>query len=488
MANTERDRLLELQVKECEDLIVQTRQAVPKTEPQNAETIRQTEARIQAVLKEPEFEPITDSLPAAWRNASAVATFSGGSGTEEDPYIILTTSDVTAIIPVIQNSTNAYYSLCADLDFTGINFFPLGTLEKPFLGHFFGNGHFIKNLIINTAVNSVGFLGRAIDAEVKDVVFQNAEIKGKTFAGVLTGYGLRCTLTNITMEHCSVEGTGYVGGIAGWLEDTTILECTSDVNVTATADYSGGLAAYLRSGSIRNSKSLGIVTGMSYVGGLAGCTFGNITGCTNAGSIYGSRAVGGIAGSLMYSFSMGTVAYCYNTGNILGSTEVGGIAGYAASGLNDSRGARCIQLANAGNVRSLKTYAGGLIGNVESTISFLATYNRGTVCAENSNSGGLVGRLNSDNAYMGVIWNSYNVGHIKKAENAGAIVGYCSASAITNIYYCSEQAVGCEVPPMGAIHTAPGASIRIAPVTSDVLKASAATLGASYYRTDTERE
>ena len=63
--------------------------------------------------------------------SASAASFSGGSGTKQDPYLLKTASDVQNI----KNNLNSHFKLAATIDLGSIKEFePIGCLGKPFTG------------------------------------------------------------------------------------------------------------------------------------------------------------------------------------------------------------------------------------------------------------------------------------------------------------------------------------------------------------------
>lgn len=86
------------------------------------------------------------SVVAPFGNAGTVsaAGFSGeGDGTESDPYVIMTPTQLDEV----RNDLHAYYVLGADIDLSGYaSWDPIGAFKEPFTGTFDGDGHTISNL------------------------------------------------------------------------------------------------------------------------------------------------------------------------------------------------------------------------------------------------------------------------------------------------------------------------------------------------------
>ena len=114
--------------------------------------------------------------------------------------------------------------LTADIDFTGIEYLPIGnTYDTCFNGTFDGQGHKISNLVVETNVTTpIGFFG---------VVGNKAIIK------------------NLYLdETCSFQGAGFVAGIAasGKKTDGTafqILNCVNAATIISTNEKASGFFA-----------------------------------------------------------------------------------------------------------------------------------------------------------------------------------------------------------------------------------------------------
>jgi len=82
-----------------------------------------------------------------------------GSGTEADPYKIVTISDWQTFMATSAD-WDKYFILMDDLDFRHITLTPVGNSDMPFTGSFDGNGRIIRNAAINTPASSyVGLFG-----------------------------------------------------------------------------------------------------------------------------------------------------------------------------------------------------------------------------------------------------------------------------------------------------------------------------------------
>lgn len=169
----------------------------------------------------------------------------------------------------IANSTNA--ALAADIDLAGINWTPIcnnGT--NDFYGIFDGNGKTISNLTIDTRNSStsaasagfIGWLGNT--GVVRDLIIDNASIKGSHYVGAVVGYieGGKvdnCTVKNSTIS-CTYNTTvgddgDKCGGIAGYMHNTGITNCTvSNTNIDAVRD-AGQILGCKAAGTLSGNKA-----------------------------------------------------------------------------------------------------------------------------------------------------------------------------------------------------------------------------------------
>ena len=81
-------------------------------------------------------------------NATAWGQFSGGSGTQVDPYLISSANDLQTI-GLNSIYWNKHFKLTVDLDLTGRVMTPIGTQLMPFSGTFDGSDYTISKLTID---------------------------------------------------------------------------------------------------------------------------------------------------------------------------------------------------------------------------------------------------------------------------------------------------------------------------------------------------
>lgn len=230
-----------------------------------------------------------------------------------------------------------------DQDFDGIPYFS---------GTFDGDSHTISGVDIDYQGSDFGFFRYVgqnafvsnlnIDAQI------NASGSQKNIggvAGVNSGTITNCTFSGI------LGGDTAVGAIAGWnKQGANIVNCTSDADITATNQTGGiagkneGLVDGCTSKSLVNTQELdttldigGVdlgslnltqnVVDRNDMGGIAGNSNGVISNSVNYGTIgynHTGYNVGGIVGS-----QSGKVLGCTNEGTVYGRKDVGGIVGQA---------------------------------------------------------------------------------------------------------------------------------------------------------------
>ena len=146
--------------------------------------------------------------------------------------------------------------LTADIDLAGKKWIPVGqTQVSSFQGTFDGQGHTIKNMTVNyTGTNSnyaCGLFGwielhNCAPIVIQNVKFDNANVTGIKYTGVVAGYAngasgaeiKNCVVTNSTVTSNSKNAGGIIGYMGkGVLTGNTVSGCT----ISAKYDV-GGIA------------------------------------------------------------------------------------------------------------------------------------------------------------------------------------------------------------------------------------------------------
>ena len=363
-----------------------------------------------------------------------------GSGTESDPYLLKTLSDMVQLADSVNNCEDLdygtssaafarvylgqYFRLANDIDMSYYRLTPIGCdWEHTFAGTFDGNGKTLTGLQVNTWDNGyAGLFGKCDTAcVISSLTIVDPQITTDGYyAGAVAGYMLG------TVENCNVTGgtitnsTTGTGGIAGY--SRTIADCSvADCQITAEGSYTGG------------------ITGQSNEG-ISGCSVVNTT-ITGA-----ATPIGGIV-STMASV---TVEDCYFTGVIDASTAedayVGGIAGYCYGGTVK----RCFSSAQ---ITTYGEYAatGGIVGYHAGTIT--DCYSNSSISNSTSQAvGGISGALDSyisgNRSYTSTVTSCYTASNLDISSTSydtttdgyvvvGQIASY-SSPTLENIYYDSQ--------------------------------------------------
>ncbi len=195
--------------------------------------------------------------------------FAGGSGTEQDPYLIETPEQLAFLIGAYYSKTDEYYKITADIIINDTSYQGWERNARNwfadylvFRGHLDGNGHIISGLYYKGEGGG--------KAALIPVITQKASVK-------------RLGIVNSTINNPLANGTqgysaAFVAYVHHWLEDPMenavaplISECFADHTVTVTGQYAGGIAGGAPSPiHIENSYFTGELRGEEYRGGLMG--------------------------------------------------------------------------------------------------------------------------------------------------------------------------------------------------------------------------
>ncbi|MFA5498344.1 MAG: hypothetical protein WC327_02245, partial [Candidatus Cloacimonadia bacterium] len=136
------------------------------------------------------------------------AQFAGGSGVEEDPYLIGTAAHLNNV----RNYMEAYFLQIDDIDLTGYDWEPIGVLptpegDQPFYGTYNGNNYLIENLSISSPNHDyIGLFGYSIDAELKNIRLSQVDIDADSAicVGAITGIAINSFVSNCSVVSGSI--------------------------------------------------------------------------------------------------------------------------------------------------------------------------------------------------------------------------------------------------------------------------------------------
>ena len=128
---------------------------------------------------------------------SALGSYSGGSGTAEDPYLISNAADLNTLGDTSAD-WNKNFKLTADINmsaYTGTQYKIIGSdyPGAPFTGTFDGDGHVIRNLTYTTTdiVDYVGLFGFTYNATIKNLGVEDVNLStgGGPLGGLVGNHG-----------------------------------------------------------------------------------------------------------------------------------------------------------------------------------------------------------------------------------------------------------------------------------------------------------
>ncbi|MBW8035063.1 MAG: hypothetical protein FVQ79_05380, partial [Planctomycetes bacterium] len=379
------------------------------------------------------FNNVTDQQTTA--RFDVTYTYSGGNGSEIDPFQISDANDLRNMADDPLN-WDKHFIVTNNIDMGDPNTPNMNTItpfgDFPFSGTFDGQGFSIIDMNISSQDHYAalfGDVGKSYfepDAEptIKNLTLINPTIinHNDTDTGCLAGY-----VGSATIENCIVEGGHVTGVFASGLVGKnygTIRNCHA-IDVYVEGYYAGGLVER-NNGIITDCSASGTVIGYYCVGGLVGASgrkdrpVSIIQNCWSSCSVVCTSLheyypAGGLIGD-----NESIVIDCYATGDVSGNHQVGGLIGRSAS-YDDIIVENCFATGDVSGVDEV----GGLIGANYSDIS--QCYSTGDVTG-NSQIGGLIG------ANFSHISRCYSTGAVTGLYDVGGVLGTTDAHAVAFCY------------------------------------------------------
>lgn len=336
----------------------------------------------------------------AFAQGKSSTLFSGGTGTETDPYLITTADDLKTLTTevngtddkIVDGATykNQFFKLVNDIDlkgtetnqWTSIGTYLNSTINEPFSGTFDGNGKTITGLYMNINYNgstvnmpNIGLFGYLKEATVKNLTVSGGSlvvsdnvwkiifmggIAGKAHSSIIDN----CHNAGVTITSGGTKGNHDIGGIVGESCDSKIMNCQNHATLQMREGVWGLVGGVVgtngdiggnpnTSSTMVNCVNFGDVSidltkadqANTYGGGVAGGNYdgSEIRNCANFGAV-SSNGPYSIAGYLHGNATGGvvgrnqaTVVNCFNSGTV--STGKGNL-GYVGNvvGLNNDMG------------------------------------------------------------------------------------------------------------------------------------------------------
>ena len=270
------------------------------------------------------FTPGASVLEAGKRNViklnSENWTVPEGDGSQDNPYIIRTVSDLTGMAEKLA-SEKKYFAMVNDIDMASVTSWIKIENDKPI--DFNGNNRTISNFKPTSYASGYrGFIG-VLNGRLADLTFSNADVdgtanSGTTPCGIACGYcgtkAIRGDVENVHVQGTVKGNAGGVGGLVGVLGNGTIRRCSADVVVTNQSQRAGGLVGYHNNANVASLCEIsdcwtsGSLTALNHQknGGIIGEMYSSttesptavLTNCYSTMSLNVSRNAGGIVGAL----------------------------------------------------------------------------------------------------------------------------------------------------------------------------------------------
>ena len=263
--------------------------------------------------------------------AAEAPLFGGGTGTQQDPWLITSQADLIALAEFL-NSGNAetfdaenvgvgnchgyYFKQTADIDLTGVTWEPIGYSGGGyyFAGNYDGDGHTISNATSTGKNDADGFATAGIFGWVAFGSVENLHVKNANFvatghneysyvggiAGVCYGSSIKnCSVVDSSLESRRDNNNNCAGSIVGYSTGGTFEKCAAENNQIRTMAYGGGFV-----GEVDDDPDYG--AGNST---FTNCYGANCTVISETDDSQGTSFSGGFAGEITDSTL--TIQNCY---------------------------------------------------------------------------------------------------------------------------------------------------------------------------------
>ena len=301
---------------------------------------------------------LTSSLPSAILFAYSLLLFGRGTALGENVLNIITAQELVDFSVSVNRGTNyagTTVYLNSDIDFsnpTSQEFQPIGDKTNYFKGVFDGQGHAVKNLVMNMSSQFIGLFGYS---------------KGGT---IIENVVIDSSCSFVSTLNSQTEG--YIGSITGDCESCVIENIMNMGSVTFAGNaisirLSGIVGRILGSSSVRNCvnygqiTNIGFIENMLYIGGIVGTSAGSdatksIQNCINYGTITTngpahSLYAGGILGNSFRDLTI--IENCVSAGRIANFSEaviyyIKSVVGYHATSDAQTTISNCLWTSDVG--------------------------------------------------------------------------------------------------------------------------------------------
>ena len=204
---------------------------------------------------------ISDGMSFLAVSASAIRLFGRNYlsaaewGSGDNPYLIESAEQLAVLSDRTKNYdySGKYFSLVDNLDFSGIDFRPIGQYvgvanveNRSFNGVIDGNYHKISNINVVSSLSYVGIFGyTGREFSLKNLFLDDTCSFASTGDYLGSVAGSNRGVINGVISYASVSGNGSVGGIVGYCENNTVVADTVFAGtITSAAGTAYGLIGH----------------------------------------------------------------------------------------------------------------------------------------------------------------------------------------------------------------------------------------------------
>ena len=456
-----------------------------------------------------------------------------GEGTSDSPFLIKNANDLLALATNYRFiDAGFYFKQESDIAITNNDYWGkpedktlLYLFEKPFTGHYDGNGKSINGLKIITTDKEIqttpkapyndchGLFHRVRNAEIKNLTIDcEINIGENNKAGALAGEAINSTFSNIAFSS-KINGKEEIGGLVGEADNVSFNDITVNKNILTGKKFVGGVLGKGKKITANNIKiSNSVLNGGDYVGGA----FGGLEEKCNISDIEADVAITAIkyvAGAIGIIKDYCSAKNIFVSGNINAENIVGGVFGEIyANTKKEDKPELYSNFVSKANIISSKGIAGGIVGQISNNAILSDCINYGTIIGKHS--GGIAsivcksdrntifdttivercinhGTLKFNDNIKGyrcggiaadlsrsTIKDCYNDANVESKEDCGGIVGYSTGGNIQNCYSIGELKTetydthvggiaGGYFPPTGSVQSRKYSVIKDCFITSD---------------------
>ena len=274
-------------------------------------------------------------------------SFSGGDGSQGNPYKISTPEDLVELSDMTNVNGGAatvgkYFVMTNSIDMVNISDFrPIGIMEQDWSQHFFsgnfdGKGFSIKNLTIIDTVNNSwqisALFGFVKGAKISNLIMDNASFSSMTSVASLVGdtydslYMENCVALNCTLKGSKISG--FIQMLSGTSRINNCHVINAKTEGRSTSGFCNMVAdatAQITNSSVRYSTLTSGGKSISTMEGFGGINSSKVSNCIVSNCILSAGNVGGFT----YMVGQGEMDNCGVVASLSKTKDDGYLSGFA---------------------------------------------------------------------------------------------------------------------------------------------------------------